>query len=114
MTKDTIVYNDITGYFVRPEGFTKYKFSPILGPAKDHPVGSREWPECVGNELDCRAGWAKRDAVDAMLELIRRVMSADVPPWAVWPDPPCGSADAYFRLCIGLSYQQLWTLMDTF
>jgi hypothetical protein len=68
----------------------------------------------MGNELDYRAERAREYAVDDLAKLVQRVMSAEIPPWTVWPDPPCGSADAYFRLCTGLSYAQIEVLLNTF
>jgi|HubBroStandDraft_6_1064221.scaffolds.fasta_scaffold142654_6 hypothetical protein len=92
----------------------RYKFPPMLGPASAHPEGSREWAECLGNELDYRAERAVAYAVDDLLAVVDKAMSAEIPPWTVWPDPPCGSADAYFRLCTGLSYEQICVLKQTF
>jgi hypothetical protein len=90
----------------------RYKFPPMLGPASAHREGTREWAECLGNELDYRVDRAEQDAVEDLIPPIKLAMR--VAPWTVWLDPPCGSADAYFRLCTGLSYEQIWVLINTY
>jgi hypothetical protein len=52
--------------------------------------------------------------VDDLLEVVRKAFAANIPPWTGWPEPPCGSAKAYFQLCTGVSYDQLLVLFDTF
>ena len=52
--------------------------------------------------------------MDDIIPLVRKVVSAHIPPWTVWPRPPCQSVDAYFELCTGLSYDQLWVLINNF
>ena len=33
-------------------------------------------------------------------------MAADAPPWTIFPKPPCRTADAFFRLCGGMTQEQ--------
>jgi hypothetical protein len=92
----------------------RYKFPPMLGPASAHPEGTREWAECLGNELDYRADRAEQVILHDLMPFIAKILSAPTPPWTLWPAPPCGSADAFFRLCAGLSYEQIMLLVNTF
>jgi hypothetical protein len=75
---------------------TKYKFRPMIGPAADHPPGTREWAECVGNEIDFMIDRVIDD-IRSFGEVVRKYCLRRAPdqpwPWEVWPDPPCGSME---------------------
>lgn len=92
----------------------RYKFPPMLGPASSHPVGSKKWAECLGNELEYRVERAEKNGVENLIPLINLAITAKTPPWEVWPEPPCGTVDDYFFLCTGLNYNQLLTLITVY
>lgn len=85
----------------------------MLGPASAHPVGTPEWAECLGNELDYMIERANDHGVEGLVPLIRVAITASTPPWKVWPRPPCDTPDTYFELCTGLNYKQLWEFINT-
>jgi hypothetical protein len=84
----------------------RYHFPPMLGPASDKPEGSYEWAECYGNELDYHVE-RHADEVHRFAEIIGKLMVTDPPPWTIFPKPTCRSADAFFRLCGGMTSDQV-------
>ncbi len=48
----------------------------------------------------------RRSAVDHFAEIIGKLLAADPPPWTTFPKPPCRTADAFFRLCGGMTQEQ--------
>ena len=89
----------------------RYKFPPMLGPSSRHSEGSRQWAECLGNEIEYKVDRAAERGVDELIPLIKKVLSAATPPWEVWPEPPCKSIDAFFQLCTGRTYDQIWCMI---
>jgi hypothetical protein len=83
----------------------RYHFAPMLGPASHQAEGSYEWAECYGNELDYHVE-RLADEVDRFAEIIGKLVAADPPPWTIFPKPPCRTADAFFRLCGGMTQEQ--------
>src|SRR5689334_7046037 len=83
-----------------------YRFPPMLGPASGKPQGSYEWAECYGNELDYHVEHLA-DEVESFAQVISKLIAADPPPWTVFPNPPCRSADGFFRLCGGMTCDQI-------
>lgn len=90
----------------------RYKFPPMLGPTSQHPCGSFEYAECLGNELDYRTEKAVKMGVDDLLVTLHKIVGTL--PWLDWPRTPCRSIEAYCLACTGYSYTQLYTLVDTF
>jgi hypothetical protein len=39
-------------------------------------------------------------------EVIGKFAATDAPPWLIFPNSPCGTADAFFRLCGGMTRDQ--------
>jgi hypothetical protein len=91
----------------------RYKFAQMLGPAHDKPAGSYERAECFGNELDYTVERVT-DAVDGLSDLVKRILADDPPPWTVFPDPPCGSLDAFLLICCGIERLEIVQVLDTF
>jgi hypothetical protein len=83
----------------------RYHFAPMLGPASHQAEGSYDWAECYGNELDYHVE-RLADEVDRFAEIIGKLVAADPPPWTIFPKRPCRTADAFFRLCGGMSQEQ--------
>jgi hypothetical protein len=83
----------------------RYHFAPMLGPASGQPEGSYEWAECYGNELDYHVN-SLADEVYRFAQIVTKLVAADLPPWTLFPNPPCGTADAFFRLC-GMTSDQV-------
>ncbi len=82
----------------------RYHFPPMLGPASRQAEGSYDWAECYGNELDYHV---ERLAGEVRLaEIIGKLVAADPPPWMIFPKPSCRTADAFFRLCGGMTQEQ--------
>ena len=77
----------------------------MLGPALRQAEGSYEWAECYGNELDYHVDSLMAE-VDRFAEIIGKLVVADPPPWTIFPKPPCRTADAFFRLCGGMTQDQ--------
>jgi hypothetical protein len=84
----------------------RYHFPPMLGPASDKPQGSYEWAECYGNELDYHVE-RLADEVYHFAQIIGQLAATDPPPWTIFPKPPCHTADAFFRLCGGMTQEQI-------
>ena len=84
----------------------RYHFPPMLGPPSGKPQGSYEWGECYGNELDYHAE-SLADEVDRFAEIIGKLAAVDPPPWTIFPNSPCRTADAFFRLCGGMTSDQV-------
>ena len=82
----------------------------MLGPASSKPQGSYEWGECYGNELDYHVE-SLADEVDRFAGTIGKLVAADPPPWTIFPNPPCRTADAFFRLCGGMTQEQTATVL---
>jgi len=40
-------------------------------------------------------------------EIIGKLVVADPPPWTIFPNPPCRTAGAFFRLCGGMTSDQV-------
>jgi hypothetical protein len=89
----------------------KYKFAPMLGPASAHPVGSSDWAEAHGNELDYTVERAIDCGVDDLLVVMRRLITTE--PWQ-FSNPIGATRDEFVERTAGYSYHQLWTLIDTF
>jgi hypothetical protein len=83
----------------------RYHFPPMLGPASSQPEGSYGWGECYGNELDYHVD-RLTDEVDRFARMITELVRADPPPWTIFPNPPCPTTDAFFRLC-GMAQEQI-------
>jgi hypothetical protein len=83
----------------------RYHFPPMLGPASRQVEGSYEWAECYGNELDHHVE-SLADEVDRFAGIIGKLVAADPPLWTTFPKPPCRTADAFFRLCGGMTQEQ--------
>ena len=77
----------------------------MLGQASHQAEGSSDWAECYGNELDYHVE-RLADEVDRFAEIIGKLVAADPPPWTIFPKPPCRTADAFFRLCGGMTQEQ--------
>ena len=82
----------------------------MLGPASDKAEGSYEWAECYGNELDYHVE-SLLGEVDSFATMIGKLVAAEPPPWSIFPDPACRTADAFFRLCGGITQEQIATLL---
>ena len=82
----------------------------MLGPASGKPEGGYEWAECYGNELDYHVDRLS-DEVDRFAQIITKLVAANPPPWAIFPKPPCRTADAFFRLCGGMTQEQIATVL---
>jgi hypothetical protein len=52
------------------------------------------------------------DEVDRLAQIIAKLVRADPPPWTIFPDPPCRTADAYFRLCSGMTADQIAAVLE--
>lgn len=91
-----------------------YEFPPMLGPCEDFSAGSKEWAERLG----CRIQAHMRDigyyGVDTVRKSVNQAIDAVPPPWEVWPDKPCGSVDAFFKLCCGKTFEQIYALIDAY
>ena len=83
----------------------RYHFPPMLGPASRQAEGSYEWAECYGDELDYHME-SLADEVDRFAQIIGKLAAADPLPWTIFPNPSCGTADAFFRLCGGMTQEQ--------
>jgi hypothetical protein len=79
----------------------RYKFAPMLEPAHDKPAGSFQRAECYGNELEYSAECVELQ-VDRLANLVRRILAEDLPPWTVFPDPPCETLDTFLMICCGI------------
>ncbi len=91
----------------------RYKFPVMLGPAHDKPAGSYQRAECLGNELEYHAESVQRQ-VDHLADVVKRILAEDPPPWTVFPDPSCGSLDAFLVICCGIAVDQMEQLLHTF
>ena len=83
----------------------RYHFAPMLGPASGQPEGTYEWAECYGNELDHHVE-SLVDEVYRFAQIVTKFVAADPLPWTIFPNPPCRTADAFFRLC-GMTSDQV-------
>jgi hypothetical protein len=86
----------------------QFKFPPMLGPADPHPIDSAEFALCLGNELDYRSDQMIDFGAERMLPLVQRAIETQA--WLRW-DPP--DPEAYFHACTGLSYRQIYSVIDT-
>lgn len=77
----------------------------MLGPASRQAERSYDWAECYGNELGYHVE-RLADEVDRLAEIIGKLVAADPPPWTIFPKPSCRTADAFFRLCGGMTQEQ--------
>jgi hypothetical protein len=91
-----------------------YPLSAQVGPASDQEEGSPLWAECLAVELRYKVDRTASYGVDSLVPLVKSIMLAKVPPWEVFPDPPCKTVDAFFELSCGLSYEQLWQLINVY
>jgi hypothetical protein len=91
----------------------RYHFPPMLGPASRKPEGSYEWAECCGNELDYHVERLARE-VDHFAKIIGKLAATDPPPWSIFPNPPCRTADAFFRLCGGMTREKIAAVLVAF
>ena len=91
-------------------GMERYHFPPMLGPASCQPEGGYEWAECYRNELDYHVE-RLADEVDRFAEIIAKLVAANPPPWTIFPKPSCRTADAFFRLCGGMTQEQIATVL---
>ena len=89
----------------------KHKFPPMLGPASAHPVGSPDWAEAYGNELDYTVERAIDHGIDDLLAVMQRLVAAE--PWMA-PNPVGANRDEFIERTTGYTYRQLRTLIDTF
>jgi hypothetical protein len=78
----------------------------MLGPAYRKPEGSYEWAECYGNELDYHVDRLV-DEVHRFAQFVAKLAGADPPPWSIFPDAPYRTPDAFFRLCGGMTQEQI-------
>jgi hypothetical protein len=91
----------------------RYKFPPMLGPARGQPAGSYQRAECFGNELDYTVERVA-DAVDHLADLIKRILADDPPPWDAFPNPPCELPGDFFEICCGINGVELGKLLHVF
>ena len=84
----------------------RYHFPPMLALHSDKPQGSDEWAECYGNELDYHVERLV-DEVHRFAQIVGKLVAADPPPWTIFPKPPCRTADAFFRVCGGITSDQI-------
>ncbi len=82
-----------------------FRFPPMLGPMEEHPEGSPDYVLRLGNTLSYTVPQVDEIVIRHLLPLVRKAI--EVKAWERWPEPPCGSPDAFFRLCTGHSYSAL-------
>jgi hypothetical protein len=91
-----------------------YKFPPMLGPCEEYQEGTADWALRLGSRIQAQVRDIGYYGVDTVRKSVKMAVEAIPPPWEVWPVPPCGSVDAFFQLCCGKRFDQLYALIDAF
>lgn len=89
----------------------RFQFTPMLGPASAHSVGSFDHALCLGNEFEYLVE-RLTDDLEHFVPILRKAV--ETKPWQVFPDLPCGDIDSYCYACSGFTYRQLFALIDMF